>query len=439
MIRKLKKIFDPESKKLAKNSSWVLMATMYQVASSFVKSMILARTLGVELYGLFAVIMAFVSTFGEVFSLHFGPALVKYTADYRTQDRLDKVFALFKLSYISSFVAAFACILTIFLSLVFFYDVFFDVAGLFPSIMLFAASFSLSLINGIPLYLLMVHDKYNYSSTLTVVGTSIELCAIGISLLFFGQDIHTLIGFLAVGQVLAFFVYNLVTLSKLKESIYGFWSKPVNLLRSDYRSIFNFIVNNSLSKTVQKMLKKGDILLLAAFTGNSEVGMYDVAKKLSFAFLMIKDPLIVAVYPQIARLVSDEKVQELRVFLRNIGLLSIVPYVIGATVLFFSGDWIIATFFGEEFVGAGIILFILVLAVGLDIVFFWTVPYILSLGKAGFRLKASIASAVVSLLLGLILVNSFGATGVAVSLFIGALLLQGLFLTVIFSFLSQQK
>ena len=433
----LNKLLDPDSKLLAKNSSWVLLATAYQVGSAFLKAMIIARALGVEDYGRYAIVIAFVATVGEIFNFHFGPAMVKYRADYNETGRPDKILALYKAGYILSGVASVACFVTISTILLLFYGVFFDTDGLQMVIAVFSIGFSLGMINGIPAYILMVANKFKFNSILVIVNTTVEIAAICVAIYLLAADLEILIYSILVAQVIGFGIYQSTALLLVKDEVKGLVAQPVSVLKSDFKGIANFVISNSLSKTVQKMLKKGDILLLAAFTGSAQVGMYDVARKLSFSLLVIKDPLILAVYPQIAAMLASSRMKELKLFLRNIGLLSVIPYTAGAVFLYFFGDVLIQEFFGEEFKGAGVYLLVLVMAVGLDIVFFWSVPYILGLGKAGFRLRASIFSAVVTLGLGLVLVNLYGAMGVAVSILVGGMLLQGLFGVVIYGHLKK--
>lgn len=437
MKKRISKLFDSESKLLAKNSSWLLLSTVYKVGISFGRSVVIARSLGVEMYGLYAIVLSFVAIVGEAFNLHVGPAMIKYCADYKEDGRPDKVLALYKVAYLFSMITALVSVIAIWGVLALFYDVFFDVENLQKVVGVFAIGYSLSLLNGVPNFMLMIHNRYKVSSTLTLINSTIEFAAICVSLLLLDANLTGLIYTLTAVQFISFVVFNVGAFYFVRSEVWGFWNQPLHCLKQDARTIASFVVNNSLSKTVQKMLKKGDILILAAFTGSSQVGLYDVAKKLSFALLVIKDPLILAVYPQVASLVSAKKMKELKVFLRNIGLLAAVPYTIGATMLYFIGDWIVSRFFGNEFSGAGSILFILVLSVGLDIVFFWIAPYVLSLGKAGYRLRASIFSAIVTLGTGVLLVNIWGAMGVAVSMLVGVLVLQLMLGRVIFNHLRQ--
>jgi O-antigen/teichoic acid export membrane protein len=319
------------------------------------------------------------------------------------------------------------------------YSVFFDVEGLKGILVLFAAGSSLAFLNQLARAILRVYDKFKVNSFVNMIIYSLEFATICLSLYFFKNDLIMLIINLTAINVVSFVLLQITAYWEVKEHISGFWSGQISLLREDKKTMTNFLLNNSVSKTLQKLMKKGDVLILAAFADSAQVGLYDVARKLAFSMLVIKDPIALAVYPQVAKLVSGNQITKLKVFLRNIVMVGLVPYAVGVITLLFLNEWIIQTVFGSEFMGAGNALFFLVLAIGLEIVFFWTVPYILSLGKTGFRLKASLVSSTLTVLVAFAVVQTYGATGIAFAILSGAVLLQSSFLWVILRHLKRPE
>ncbi|MCB0754618.1 MAG: oligosaccharide flippase family protein [Flavobacteriales bacterium] len=439
MINRIKKIFDSESKALAKNSSWLFLSTIYQAGIAFVKSVVIARSLGVEQYGTYAVIFAFVSTIQEIFNLNFASAFVKYATDYRQKERLDKVKALIKVGYLISVVAGLLSIIVIAAVTMLAYSVFFDVGGLHGILVLFAAGSSLAFLNQLARAILRVYDKFKVNSFVNVIIYSLEFATICFSLYFFKNDLIMLIINLTAINVVSFVLLQITAYWEVKEHVSGFWSGQISLLREDKKTMTNFLLNDSLSKTLQKMMKKGDVLILAAFADSAQVGLYDVARKLAFSLLVIKDPLSMAIYPQIARLITAQEVQKIRSFLRTISLVGFIPFSLGMVILFLFSNEIIGLLFGPEFLGSSTPLFFLVLAIGLEIVFFWAVSYILSLGRTGFRLRASLVSSVVTVTVAFGLVHTYGAAGIAFAILIGAVLLQSSFLLVILRHLQRPE
>lgn len=399
--------------------------------------MVIARSLGIEQYGTYAVLFAFVSTVQEIFNLNFGAALIKYAADYRKQDRPDKVLALIKAGYLVSGAAALVSVPCIALITYLCYEMFFDVSGLAMLVTIFAASSSLGFLNTIARVILRIHNKFKVNSMVNIVVYSLEFATICGSLYIWPNDLIALVLSLSAVNVLSFLICNASAYWEVRHSISGFWLEPLSKLSDQRKVMTGFLLNNSLSMTIHKLMKKGDVLILAAFAGPAEVGLYDVARKLAFSLLVIKDPITLAVYPQIANLIANSSIKKIKRFLMNVTLVSATPYFFGVGLLFFLDEWIIGLVYGNEFIGARNALQLLTAVVGLEIICFWTVPYVLSLGKTGYRLRASLVTSAITVMLALLLVRTFGATGIAFAILVGGALLQAGFLFVVHRHLKE--
>lgn len=416
---------------MAKNSSWLLLSTAYQVLIAFVKSVVVARSLGVEQYGTYAVIFAFVAAVQEIFNLNFGAAFIKYSAEYQNAQRNDKMMALIKAGYLVSGMAAIVSVVMIVVATAFSYKLFFDIPDLEMLIWVFATGCSLEFFNQLSRAILRVYDKFKINSIVNIVTYTLEFLTICFSLYFFRNNLIALVIGLTLIKLVNFVICNLTAFWEIRNQVSGFWNQSLSVLEEDRKKMTSFLFNNSLSKTLQKLMKKGDVLVLAAFAGPAEVGLYDVARKLAFSLLVIKDPIALAIYPQIAKLIASNNFSKLKIFLRNILVVSTVPYVFGILSVVLLSDMLIELVYGNEFLGASKTLLLLVSVVGIEIILFWTVPYLLSLGKTGYRLRASLVSSAVTIGIALLLAGSFGATGIAFALLVGAIILQAAFLIVI--------
>jgi hypothetical protein len=81
LVLRLKERLDGQLKVLIKNSSWVFFANGVRTLLTFVKSIIIARGLGADLYGNYVLVVAFVGTIQEFFNLNIGAAVIKFGAD----------------------------------------------------------------------------------------------------------------------------------------------------------------------------------------------------------------------------------------------------------------------------------------------------------------------------------------------------------------------
>lgn len=424
MLQKVKRLFDSESKTLAKNSSWLMLSTVFQAVVVFLKTVIIARELGVEVYGVYAIILAFVATIQEVFNVNFGAAMIKFSADFSAANQREKILAMIKLGYVVAFLSALLSILFIWLVSLLFYEVFFESEGYQSVIMIFSIAASFALINAVPQVILRIYDKYKISSFVRIAMYTIEIVSIWLFFQLSNGSIFGLVTLLAIVAVFNALLCNGSALFEVRNDIAGWFSQSMTPLISHKSELVGFVVNNSLSKTVQKLLKKGDVLLLASFAGDSAVAVYDVARKLAFSLLVIKDPLIMAVYPQLASLISSGKKQAIKRFIATVTTFATIMYLIGAVSVALLGSHVINLIFGPEYTEATQPLFFLVCAVGLEISLFYTVPYVLSLGETKFRLKMSLISAFTMVGTSLLLAPNYGAIGVAIGVLLSSVLLQ---------------
>ena len=173
--RLLSRWLDKETKVLAKNSSWVFAANAYRTGLAFAKSVIIARGLGVELYGQYVLILALVVTIQEFFNLNIGTAVIKFGADYRSAERLDKLVALVKASGMFCGVLALVSIAAVAGVSTFAYDTFIKVPGLEIYVLLYAAVASTTFLDSVSTGLLRLFYRFKVNSLVQMAIATIDI------------------------------------------------------------------------------------------------------------------------------------------------------------------------------------------------------------------------------------------------------------------------
>src|SRR6478736_206354 len=113
MRKFLKDKLDKESKVLFRNSSWIFGSNMIATALGFVRNIIIARCLGVELFGIFSLVSAFVALAVEYMNLNLGTAVIRFGALYKAENRNDKFTALIKSSLLINTVMAILTVIVV--------------------------------------------------------------------------------------------------------------------------------------------------------------------------------------------------------------------------------------------------------------------------------------------------------------------------------------
>ncbi len=434
MINFLKKKLDPESKKLFKNSSWVFFSNFFSTGLAFLRSILIARGLGVSIYGTYVVVVAFVGLIQEFLNLNLGIALIRYGAVYHAEGRKDKLMALVKVSLFFSFVMAFVSILVIALLSRVSYSTFISEPGLEWFIIAYAAAASITYVNSVGRGLLRLYYKFRLSSIIQMIMDVIETLAIAIAVIFYPKDLNVFFVAVIITRFLNGLICNALAFWELRKEIGYQQDSPVALIKGDLSDLRQYILGNSLGNSLKTIISQGDVVLLRALTSAEQVGLYNVAKKLAYAVLTLSDPLVQSVFPQFSRLLAEKKFRETRKMIFRISMLVVIPAAIFMILAIAFSQSIITLVYGVEYLAAsGPFQFFIVGATTASVTF-WMLPLVLSLGLIKERLGIYVVTILAGVTLSILFVPSLQATGMSL-----VLLVINLLNLVLFGYLANRK
>ena len=416
IIEFIKKKLDPESKKLFRNSSWVFFSNFFSTGLAFLRSILIARGLGVSIYGTYVVVVAFVGLIQEFLNLNIGTALIRYGAVYHAEGRKDKLMALVKVSLFFSFVMALVSILIIAILSRISYSTFIDEPGLEWFIVAYAAAASVTYLNSVSRGLLRLYYKFRLSSIIQMLMDVIETGAIAIAVIFYPRDLNVFFVAVIITRFLNGFICNALAFWELRKELGGHQSSPVALIKGDMNDFRNYVLGNSVGNSLKTLISQGDIVLLRVLTSSEQVGLYNVAKKLAYAVLTLTDPLVQSVFPQFSRLLAERKFYETRKMIFRISSLAFVPAILFMVLSISFSQTIIGLVYGAEYLAAsGSFCFFIVGATTASVTF-WMLPLVLSLGLIKERLKIYIVTILAGVGLSVLLVPSLESTGMSIVL-----------------------
>ena len=164
------------------------------------------------------------------------------------------------------------------------------------------------------------------------------------------------------------------------------------------------------------MINQGDVLLLGALSSAVQVGFYSVSKKLAYSVLILTDPLVSSIYPQLSKLLAERKFAETRRMLFRITSITVLPAILFLTAMAFLNRWVIVTLYGAEYAPAAASFFYFLIASVVGVMTFWSIPLIQSLGLVGLRIKVYVVTILGGSLLAWWLIGQWQATGMAIAL-----------------------
>ncbi len=432
--KKIHKLIDKESKVLIKNSFWVFFANSYGAGLAFLRSILIARGLGAETLGAYAVIIAFVVTIQEIVKLNVALGVIQFGAKYIQEKRLDKVVSLLKGSVLTSLVFGGISVLIVGIISFFTYDYFFSIKGLHIIIILYAIVNSLSFIDNIGRCSLKIFYKFKINAIVQIVMDTFEFIMVAICIYLYPKNIEYFFYTAIITKFINSLICNIAIYIELKVELKGYLNSKISLLKNQYKELSNFVVGNSFSNTLKTFMNQGDVLLLNMFSSTAAVGVYTVSKKLAYSILTITDPLTTSSYPQLAHLSAQRKYNDLLVMLKKITKALIIPIIIFLFLAYIFRNDVTTKIYGSEYIHAGNPFFIHLLGAAQGALFFWSLPLIQSMGLTRIRIYGYIIALISQAIITFLLAPRIGASGAAIGLLVGNLIT-----TLIFLYFSFQR
>lgn len=413
---RLKRKFDPESKNLFKNSSWVFLSNGLGTAYAFIKTIIITRILGAELLGTYTLAVAFIVTTQEFLRLNISMGLIRFGAQYHSEGSKEKVVSVIKFSLMLSTVSALLSVLVLGGMLAFFYDTFIKGPDLTIYVIGFAIANSISFIDAIAKASLKLFYKFKINSVIQMIMDTIEVTIIITTLLIYGPDLKAFFTAAIAAKFINSITCNIAAYRELLPELRPYLSSKIHLIKKQQKEFLHYIFGNSISSTLKVIMNQGDVLLLGTMGSLSDVSYYSTAKKLAYSVLTLSDPLASSVFPQLSHLIAGKVYGKVRTMLSSITRAVLIPAVLFLALAYFIKTNLITTLYGPEFAPAAEPFFILLICAVQSSVFFWALPLIQSLGLIKKRFLVYLTAIIIGSIIAVLLVTELKASGVAIGL-----------------------
>lgn len=402
--------------RLLKNSGWLLGSNAVIAGLSFAQSILLVRLLGVELYGVWAMITVFVSTAYQLVSFRIGEFIVKYLSEAIAEKRRDREAAIVALAYVLSSITGLLALGVVWGTAPIAAQWLAKDMAITSLFSLYAWTLVAGLATEVSVGVLQVYSQFQTIALLNVLKSLLLLGGMSIVVWFHGGLSEIIVAVL-VGTAFHGIAVHTAGLRQLRQRFgSAVWAPSFEALRGDFRSIGKFLVSSHLSAFVSVLTKESDILWLAFFRNPTEVGLYRLAYSLARLVMMPIKPLAQTTYREIARSLARADVSTTIGLLKKGSVLAavwVIPVSVGLVLV---SPVLISSLYGPALLPATPALAILLVGLAFANIFFWNRPVLLSLGLATFLVKVSIVVGILKLGLVFVLVPAFGYIGNAVLL-----------------------
>jgi len=381
---------------IMKNSFWLLLAEGTNKGILFLVTILIARHFSLEEYGVFGYVFSVMTLIAMIADFGLVNITIRELAKHRAEAK--KYFENAISLKILLTVTAFVCMIVA----AFFLDSNIRILAILAG--------SAILLEGMTDYLRTSFRITEHTQFEVVIKATTAILLIG--LVVTGIVLRLSLTYILLGYITAHLFGLLLSLRLLDWKMTFTINAPfVRHLLSESWPLFAGLVCTVAYGQI-------DLILIKAYRGFAEVGLYQAAYKLLFGFQLLK-VVHMAMFPRLATFYAEGSMLEYRELMRTtiaLSLMALIP--IGIMTIFYSAD-IIRLFFGQQYVGAAIALPLLIWSGILSLIAgFFTYTLIIA-GHQKSWLLLEFLALVLLIIIEVALIPRIGFFGAAIATFAG--------------------
>jgi O-antigen/teichoic acid export membrane protein len=384
-------------------AAWIYAAVAFGILGTIVA----ARVLGLEQFGVFATALAVVGFFQILLDLTVEDSLTKYGFRYVERNDWGRLRRLFRQMLLLKLVGG-ALATLIILVLAPFADELFDAEGVTAALLAASLLPLVQSSENVAATALLLHGRYDLRGAYQAGSTGLRLLAIVIAA---PHGVTRTLVAIVVAQVLATVAISIVGLVALRR----FPAGPSRPLAEDAAGIRSFVVQSSVATGVISARTTLVPIVLGLVAGPTQVGLFRIAQTPQTGLAAASSP---------ARLVLlTEQTQEWERGNRSGVLAGIRTYskwagglmLFAIPVFFVAMPWLVRVVFGDDYEGAVDAARIVLLAAAVHFTLGWTKSLPVTIGRPRLRIVTHGFETLVAVPLVAVLGAEWGATGAAVA------------------------
>jgi O-antigen/teichoic acid export membrane protein len=373
-------------------------------------TIVAARVLGLDDFGLWVTALAAASFFQMLLDLTVEETLTKIGFRYVVQEdwgRLRRLFArCVQLKIAGGLLAAVFVALLAPLA-----DTLFDTEGLGWPVLVSALLPIAASVEGVGLAALLLRRRYDLRGSYQAVSGTLRLAGIAIGAQF---GVTAAVAGVVVAQAVASVIAAWLGLSAFRR----FPSVPQQALGEDRREVLSFVVRSSAATGVISLRQTLAPLLLGIVAGPTQVGLLRVAQAPQTGFQAASSPVRLILLTEQTHDWERGREQSVLDGIRSYMRVASLLMVAAVPVFMIAMPWLVRLVFGEEYEGAVTAARIVLVAAALQLVLGWTKSFPVSIGRPELRVVAHGVEALVLLPLTVVLGAGWGVTGAAVAILV---------------------
>ncbi|MCY3973174.1 MAG: oligosaccharide flippase family protein, partial [Candidatus Dadabacteria bacterium] len=250
-----------EKKNFLKDASWLFSGEMGRSVFAGLETIILARFLGLEQFGVFALVISFVGIVNGLLDFNIHEPIVKYVGMYRERNDKEKTLSFVKFFYLVDFLSGAAAFAVAVLLAGVANEFFIKSEGAVELVVIYSFYLLVVTLNKNSQSLLVVFQKFKRVTTLTVTATGIRFLFVAAALIG-GTGIkgvlaaHVAAGFVN-SVIFQFFIHRTLR----DEGLGGWIFANLGAVKGEVRGVASFTVSSTYSAVIGNDIDKNIAVL----------------------------------------------------------------------------------------------------------------------------------------------------------------------------------
>jgi O-antigen/teichoic acid export membrane protein len=395
-------------RRVVKNTGYLFSTTGISAGLSMLQSILAARLLGVDGFGILATISMFTSVINNFASFKMNEVVVRYVGEYSENHENEKAAALFKLAAFTEMGASIVAFILVCLLAPIGATYFAKDPSTTPLFIVYGTILLANLIAETSTGLLQIYDRFREIAVYNLVQNIITLVLTAIIFVAHGNMLGVLLAIL-LGKVVSALGITIAALVEASRH-WGsrWWHSPIKQLQPRFRELTRFAINTNISGSLSLITKDSEVLWVSFFRSPVEAGYYKLALSLAYMVQMPVSPMPQTTYPELSRQAIGKDWKGFRHLLRQGSILA-GGYTLIATLGFVVlGIPLIRFLYTPEFLPAYPALVIVLVGYLFADTFYWRRVALLALGEPSYPTKLNSILAALKLLGIILFVPAYG-------------------------------
>lgn len=405
---------DDVFRRLFINAGKLLSANAVAAVLGLIATVLTARALGPEKYGILALVLVYELTVGKLVTFNAWQAIIKYGSEALHADDKPALKQLIKFGFALDVASAVVgTVIAIVLAGPVIRLLGWDRSV--HSLLILYSTLILFSLSGTPVGILRLFDRFDLLSYAAILSALVQLAGV-VWCLATGRTLFGFVLVYLVTGVVGQLYQVLVSLWVLRQQdVTGIAGQPLRGIRSRFPGIVDYVWTTNLTVTVRMLSREADGLFIAGLTSPTALGLFKVAKQFAGVLLKFSDPLSQSIYPELARAWARQDVRCFVSLIKRTTLFTGAAAFLGWFAFLLAGRWVIRWTVGPAFQDAYWVTVFYMLAIVIFLCSFSLTPSLLAMGLARRSFFANLAATVGYFCLLFPAIGCFGITGASLA------------------------